>query len=190
MAGRYKQGETSSYKREEQAFKKSCIEKKIEVLLDGKKYKYAYIGLNELRNPKRNKLSLDNILGWTEPNWEIFPFSYGTLKKHPELMGELKSALDAYNVEIHSEKTHKNNGRRKSKKSTTGLSKEELKDKVTWVANENQMLLENCITIYLMYMELKNIIPEAEQNEVHYQRILKRHTKGLKRFNLQLVVDN
>ena len=190
MAGRYKQGETSPHKREEQAFKKSCLKNKLKALLDGKKGKYAYIYINKLRNPDRNKLSLTNILKWEEPSFDLFPVAYGTLRNYPELKGKLEDALDAYNVEIYTKKSSENKGRRKSKKSTTGLSRDELRDKITDVANENQVLLENCITIYRMYMDLKSIIPEAEQNDVHYQRILKRHAKGLKRFNLQVVVEN
>lgn len=190
MAGRYKKGETSPHKRKEQAFKKSCIKNKLQALLDSKEDKFSYICLNKLRNPKRNKISLDNILEWEEPDCDIYPVSYGTLNKYPVLKGELESALGTYNAEVYAKKLDKTKGRRKDKRSTTGLSKDELKEKVLDVANENQMLLNNCITIYRMYMDLKSTIPEAEQNEVYYQRMLKRHAKGLKRFNLQLVVDN
>ncbi len=190
MAGRYKKGETSPHKRKEQAFKKLCIKNKLQALLDSKKDKYAFICLHQFRNHKRNKISLDSILKWTEPDCDIFPVSYGTLNKYPVLKGELESALGIYNTEVYAKKLDKTKGRRKDKRSTTGLSKDELKEKVLDVANENQMLLNNCITIYRMYMDLKSTIPEAEQNEVYYQKMLKRHAKGLKRFNLQLVVDN
>ena len=162
----------------------------LQALLDSKKDKYALLCLHQFRNHKRNKISLGSILKWTEPDCDIFPVSYGTLNKYPELKEELENALDAYNIEVYTKKIDKKKGRRKDKRSTTGLSKDELKDKVLDVANENQMLLNNCITIYRMYMDLKSTIPEAEQNEVHYQKVLKRHAKGLKRFNLQLVVDN
>ncbi len=179
MAGRYKKGETSPQKRIEQAFKTSCLENK-----------YGYLHLNYLRNLKRNKLSLDNILNWEEADNDIHRVSYGTLKKHPKLMSELETALAEYNAEIYEPKSPEKQGRRKSKSSATGMSKIELKDKVKAVAKENQMLLNNCITIYRMYRDLKNTISEAEQSEVHYQRILKRHAKDLKRFKLQLVVEN
>lgn len=190
MAGRYKKGETSPQKRIEQAFKTSCLENKLQALIDAKKKKYGYLHLSYLRNLKRNKLSLDSVLKWEEADNDIHRVSYGTLKKHPKLMSELESALDEYNTEIYGPKSPEKQGRRKSKSSATGMSKNELKDKVIAVAKENQMLLDNLIIIYRMYEDLKSTIPKAEQNEVHYQRILKRHAKGLKRFKLQLVVDN
>ena len=183
---KFQKGQTSESKRIEQAAKKESIENKLEQLKLAISGNYAIFELC-----KEAQLTLKDVQDWKNPHLKIIRFSYNTLKCH-ESFKQIKTELANYNKLIYQTSSFVQQKKKKTQNptATEGLSKNELKDKVKILGEENIQWLHNCILLHRMYCELKRMVPEEIQGKINYQKALARHAKAMERNGLSLVVNN